>query len=96
MLDQQFVKEVDQAIATYEEVIGRPATVARKTIKKNGEVEGLPLLIANTDIQRGFNALRERGASDRTFEAVIVRFASLFEPKVVEAARFRLSNLEGA
>jgi hypothetical protein len=42
------------------------------------------------DVQKGFKALVSGDQTEQTFEAVIVRYASSFSPKVVEAAKWRL------
>ena len=41
----------------------------------------------------GFHFLIERGLAEITAEALVLRFAHLFDPKVVERARARLSDV---
>ena len=84
--------EVDQAIKFYERAIGHAAARTRQMIDTYGEIEALSRLMVSADLQQGFKVLRDRDQLDQTFEAVVVRFRSLFENQVVQAAQWRLDN----
>ncbi len=92
MTEAAFIEEVEHVIQLYERVIGHAATRTRQMIDRYGEVEALSRLMVSPDLQRGFQALRDRGQLDKTFEAVVVRFHHLFEPDVVQAAQWRLAH----
>ena len=92
MSQSAFHDEVERAITLYEETISHFAARTREMIARHGEVEALSLLMMSPDLQKGFKALRDAGHLDKTFESVVVRFADLFAPGVVEAAQWRLSH----
>jgi len=89
---QGFRDEVERAIVTYEQINKHYANRTRQMVAKHGEVEALSRLMISADLQKGFQALRDAGQLDKTFEAVVVRFQHLFRSDVVEAAQWRLKH----
>lgn len=94
MSNVELVSAVENAIERYEELIGRHASRTREVIDRYGYVPALSRLVVSADLQSGFKMLRDRGELDLTFEAIVVRFHEQFEPRIVEAARFRLENAQ--
>lgn len=92
MSTSNLLRDVRRVIDIYENEIGVAATRTRQMIDRLGAVKALSRLVESADLQRGFKILRDRDQLDSTFEAVIVRHAGLFHPKVVEAASWRLKN----
>lgn len=92
MLDASFKEEVEQTITIYERAICHVTTRTRKMIGKYGEIEALSRLMINTDIQPGFNVLRDRNQLDKTFESVVIRFQHLFGTNTIQAAQWRLAH----
>lgn len=88
----KFLSEVENTIAIYEETIGHAAARTRPMVERYGAVEALSRLMVSADLQKGFKALRDSNRLDRSFEALVVRFESLFKPSVVDAARWRLAQ----
>lgn len=61
-------------------------------IKKHGEKTALSMLMKSPDLQQGFRKLRDSNQLDKTFEFIVVKYADLFDPEVVESAQWRLDN----
>ena len=92
MADETFHDEVEKAIVLYEEVNKHYASRTRQMIAHYGEIGALSRLMVSADLQQGFQALRDAGQLDKTFESVVIRFQHLFTPDVVEAAQWRLTH----
>jgi hypothetical protein len=92
MADQAFRDEVEKAIVLYEGIGGHYAARTRKMIARLGEIDALSRLMLSADLQVGFQALRDAGQLDRTFESIVGRFPHLFRPDVVQAAQWRLDH----
>jgi hypothetical protein len=92
MADQAFRDEVEKAIVLYEQINKHYAGRTRDMISKHGEIEALSRLMVSADLQKGFQALRDAGQLENTFESVVVRFQHLFRPDVLEAAQWRLKH----
>lgn len=92
MSDQAFLEEVKKAIALYEQINRHYASRTRQMIADLGDIEALSRLMVSPDLQQGFQALRDAGKLDMTFESVVVRFQHLFRPDIVEAAQWRLMH----
>jgi predicted RNA-binding Zn ribbon-like protein len=90
MATSEFLDEVNRTIDVYEEVICSCAEHIREVIERYGEVKALERLVQTVDLQRCFKQLREHGALEDTFEAVITRYPDLFQDSVVKAAKWRL------
>lgn len=92
MVDPDFRDEVEKAIVLYEQINRHYASRTRKMIEEHGEIEALSRLMVSADLQRGFEALRDAGQLDKTFESLVVQFQHLFRPDIVEAAQWRLKH----
>jgi hypothetical protein len=92
MDEAAFCAAVGRAIEVYERVIRHAAQRTRNMIESLGEVEALSRLMVSADLQQGFQALRDSGQLQETFEAVVVRFPAFFRDNVVQAAQWRLDN----
>jgi hypothetical protein len=92
MAQLSFHDEIERAIQEYEGVTGHYAARTRKMITDHGEIGALSLLMVSPDLQTGFQALRDAGLLEYTFESIVVRFPHLFSPDVVQAARWRLDH----
>jgi hypothetical protein len=92
MSESQFVEEVAGAIKLYEQANHRAATRTRQMIEEHGEVEALSRLMISPDLQQGFKVLRDGDQLDKTFEAIVIRYQSLFSQQAIEAAQWRLDH----
>jgi len=94
MSEATFEEEVEHVIQIYERAIGHLATRTRPMIEKYGEAGALSKIVVSPDLQKGFKVLRDSGQLDKTFEALVVRFDHLFEPEVVQAAKWRIKHAD--
>ncbi len=92
MLEKAFLDDVEKAIVLYEDSIDHAATRTRQMIEENGVIEALSRLMVSPDLQQGFRVLRDSNQLDKTFESIVVKFQHLFQPDVVEAAKWRLEH----
>ena len=92
MSQEALIQDIEVVVAVYEQQIGVPAARTRQMIERYGAIDALSKLAVSADLQSGFRVLRDRGQLEMTFEAVIVRHASLFREDVVAAAKWRLEN----
>lgn len=94
MSQQEFLREVERTIELYEKEIGTFASRTRGMIDRLGAIDALSKLTVTAELQQGFRILRDRNKLDTSFEALIVRYPSLFAVDVVDAARWRLENAD--
>ena len=94
MTDPVFLASVNATIAFYEDALGRPATRTRQMIERRGAVDALALLVISGELQQGFRVLRDGNQLAQTFEALVVRFGTLFDAATVQAAQFRLDHAD--
>ncbi|MFZ0929417.1 MAG: hypothetical protein WAN11_12495 [Syntrophobacteraceae bacterium] len=93
MSERAFKKEVERAIDFYENFAGYPARRVHQMMNRYpSEIEAISHLVTSADLQQGFKVLRDGGHLDKTFEALVVQFQSLFRTEVVQAAQWRLDN----
>ena len=92
MGNPEFEAEVDKTVDIYESLIAGYASNTRNMIKRLGYIGALSRLVVSADLQKGFKILRDRDELCKTFESIVVKFKELFDPKVVEAAEWRLDN----
>ncbi|GFH62832.1 MAG: hypothetical protein ZNDK_0603 [Candidatus Desulfovibrio kirbyi] len=80
------------------EKLGLSAHIGRRMVLEHGAIEAAKRLIQSGTAQKGFISLMKKGDKGRqcTMENRIVdsKFSSLFEPKDVELAKWRLDNWE--
>ncbi len=81
----EYLKSVENNRATR-------ATYLRQKIQKTDIVMAVSNSVLKGGKTAGLQALREMGRLDASFEAVVVKFASAFDPAVVEAARKTLAE----
>lgn len=94
MASEALIEAIENAINTYEQISGEYASRTRPMIERYGHVEALSRIVQNADLQSGFRALRDDGKLDVSFEAVVVNFSAEFDPKIVQAAKWRLDNAD--
>lgn len=94
MSNEDFVAEVEQTVAVYEETTGRPATRTRQMIERHGAASALARLVISPSLQQGFKALRDSNQLKQSFEALVLRHSSLFTAEVVAAAKWRLGSCD--
>ena len=87
-------RDVEEVIGVYEQKSGVPASRTWPMIQEHGHVEALSKLVCSADLQQGFKVLRDSGALDMTFEALVVRYRDFFRDPVVEAAEWRLMHAD--
>lgn len=94
MVEINFEVDVENAISAYESANNRVAIRTREmfTHHNNDYVLVLSLLMKSPDLQQGFRVLRDSNKLEKTFESVILRHKELFEPEVIEAAKWRLDH----
>jgi len=63
-------------------------------IENYGYIGALSRIVQSADLQAGFRALRDSNQLDVSFEAVVVEFATEFDPQVVDAAQWRLEHAD--
>ncbi|MCI0701193.1 MAG: hypothetical protein L0241_08950 [Planctomycetia bacterium] len=70
--------------------------IFERMLREHGGVQTAKQLIASGDIQYGFERLAELGRLDITLEQVMLcpEYAPLFTPEELEAARWRLAQVE--
>ena len=91
-MDSTFKKEVERVIRCYEKLNGYPATPTRDMIKQYGEIDALAKLVTSRKLHKGFKVLWDNHQLDNTFEALVIRFKSLFRQDIVEVAQWRLDH----
>jgi len=88
-----------QAIYAYEEFLteknGRRTRATRtwQMINKHGIIESVNRVVARPEDAMGFKILKEKGMEDLTFEAVVLKYPTVFSADAVEHARNRISKL---
>lgn len=87
-------RDVEEAIAVYEQKTGFSASRTWPLIQQHGHVEALSRLVCSADLQQGFKVLRDSDLLGQTFEALVVHHRDLFRDSVVEAAEWRLENAD--
>jgi hypothetical protein len=87
-----FNQEVTSAIDLYESLNQHVAINTKNMIAKHGKILALSRLMSTPDAQKGFKVLRDSNQLDRTFEAIVTRYAHLFAADIVDAARWRLEH----
>ena len=92
MSEQELLRDIEGAIALYEEAIGSAASRTRQMIEREGAINALSKLAVSADLQKGFRVLRDRGQLDHSFEALIAKYPGLFSNDVVAAAQWRIKN----
>lgn len=101
-LIKSFRDDVEKAIDAYECQLcvkhnGRKlrAIRARRMIKDHGGIEALSRSVRDRKkLQTGFLRLKKAGKIDLSFEAIVVRHASLFNDETVENAKCRLKAVK--
>lgn len=96
--DDPMHREFYQALAAYELTLEekhghkQPAGRTRQKLKSKGVEQCLIDWALGSHETSGFTALAERGLLELTAEYVVVKYASRFDPTVVDAARSRLDS----
>ena len=86
-----------KALYAYEEVLrdrhGRrqPAAYTRRMFKDHGVLKAVDLLVSKEKETAGYTALVEVGLQDYAFEAVVLRYPTLFSPAAVAQSRTRIA-----
>lgn len=92
--------ELLEAIYAYEEVLSKKnnrRTHANRTwqmVKHYGIINAAERAVNRPADAMGYRVLVEMGFKDLTFESIIVRFPSEFDPELVKLSRKRLQELE--
>jgi hypothetical protein len=89
-----FKEDLENAIKTYEKLIGKLASRTRQMIDTYGAHEALSKLVKSADLQKGFIVLKDCGKLDESFEAVIIRHSEEFRDEIIECAKWRLEQAE--
>jgi hypothetical protein len=92
-VSQKIDQEIEDAVAEYERLIGRPATATRAMMSRYESTELLSRLVRESKIQQGLKVLAKANRLDLSFEAIVVRHRD--HPKLkreVPAAEWRLER----
>ena len=95
-------REAFEAIHAYEAVLskraGRKIRASRTwpMVEKYGIVEAMRRLVDRDDDPSGYRSLAEMNMADLTFEAVVLRHATVFSEGVVERCRRRLAEYQAS
>jgi len=83
-----------QAAADESSSIGHPPVVLIQMLRQRHAVEVAKQLVVSGTIQQGFLKMREIGRLDLSIESLMLqpRFAGLFSPRELDAARWRLEQ----
>ena len=92
MASQALVNDIEETLRAYEEIVGQKANRTRQMLDRHGYIDALSKIVVSSDLQVGFKALRDQGLLDMTFEAIVTRYSSEFQPRFVEAAQWRLDS----
>lgn len=96
----QAEKEALQAIYAYEETLraknGKKTRATRtwQMIERHGIVESVNRAVCRPIETQGYKALLEMGLGDFAFEAVILRYPTVFSTEAVRISKERLSGWE--
>jgi hypothetical protein len=91
-------RECLKALYAYEEVLrnqhGRrqPASYTRRMFKQHGALKAVDLLVSKKKETAGFTTLAAVGLQDFAFEAVVLRYPSLFTPGAITQAQARVAS----
>jgi hypothetical protein len=92
----QAERECLEAIYAYERVLTEkhkkktPASRTWQMVKRHGILGAVERAVNRKDETIGYRALVEMGLEDYAFEAVVVRYPSLFLPEAVERSKARI------
>ena len=91
---ESLLLEIEDTIKLYEKIANYPATRTRQMIERKGVIKALSDLVISGEIQKGFKLLAEKNKLDKSFESVILRYDTLFDPEIVNSAKWRLDNYD--
>ncbi len=92
--EKKFAEEIEQTVKLYETYVPSMASATRQMIENYGAIKTVKRLLVSGTIQKGFEALYENGHKEQTFEALVLKYKSLFSAEEIKAAEFRLDNYE--
>lgn len=87
-----------KALYAYEEVLreqhGRrqPAAYTRRMFKEHGVLKAVDRLVSKKKETAGYTALAAVGLQDFAFEAVVLRYPSLFSPEAIAQSQTRVAS----
>ena len=93
-------REALQAVYAYEQVLSKTRgkkTRASRTwqmIKRHGILGAVERAVNRKDVTMGYKSLIEMGMQDFAFEAVVMRYPSLFSPEALKRATQRMREWE--
>lgn len=85
-------RDVMLAMYVYELLIGKRAARTWPMLKKHGDVETISRLVLKKTASQGYEVLVAAGRVDLSFEAIALKYKSLFPEKIVMAAKGRLGH----
>ncbi|MDX2027192.1 MAG: hypothetical protein SFW62_01000 [Alphaproteobacteria bacterium] len=91
-------KECLAAVYAYERVLSakkgkrQPAHRTWQMIKRHGILGGVERAVNRPNETMGYTSLIEMGLQDYAFEAVVLRYPSLFSPQAVERSQARINE----
>ena len=92
MSESELLREIHEAVAEYERLIGGYASYTHQMLDRWGPVEAISRLMSDSKIQKGLKTLAKANRLDLSFEAVVTRHPDNFRPAIVEAAQWRLER----
>lgn len=94
----QAERECLQAVYAYERALwqqrGKPVRASRtwQMIKRRGILPSVEHIVTKSDESAGYTTLVQMGMQDMAFEAVVIRYPTLFSEKAQTMSRMRLSE----
>lgn len=92
--EKKFAEEIEQTVKLYESFIPNTALMTRQMIEKYGAINAVKKLLISGKAQKGFKTLCGNGQKEQTFEALVLKYKSLFSAEEISAAEFRLNHYE--
>ena len=92
MKEDVLLREIHEAVAEYERLIGGYASYTHQMLDRLGPVVAVSKLVSDSKIQKGLKTLARANRLDLSFEAVVIRHSQYFSRSVVEAAQWRLEK----
>jgi hypothetical protein len=90
-------RDVNSVLQAYEQILHEKhgkrvlAQRTRNMIGKRGIIGAVERLVTQSRPSTGFTSLAERGETDLTFEAVVLKHPNHFSPKALARSRKRLN-----
>ena len=92
MSELGLLREIHEAVAEYERLIGGYASYTHQMLDRLGPVVAISKLMGDSKIQKGLKTLAKANRLDLSFEAVVTRHPQYFSRFVLEAAQWRLDR----